>query len=310
MSARDRVTPATADPVPPGLPEPDRPLGPAGLGLRVGPAVPEPGGRGVWRALLAPAGLDGPPGVLQGGLATALAVDLARDLDHLGAPLHAVSARLALPTLLDVPFAARIAPGEVAGWYEVETWQQGRRVVTATVELTGVDPLSGVADLVALADGPPPAAGSDLIFPSCFVCGMGNPHELALRTPPAYRAEGQLSVPWVPDERLADPRHPDRIAPLVVAAALDCPAAWAILPHAVAQGYGAAVLGAMRMQVAQAVEVLDPVRVTGVMDEARGRKLRSRSAVVDSDGRALAVFDALNIAVDTLPSGRVRSAAR
>ena len=310
MSTSDPAIPVPSDPVPPDLPGPDRPLGPEGLGLRMGPAVPEREGPGVWRALFAPAGLDGPPGVLQGGLATAVAVDLARDLDHLGAPLHAVSARLAAPTLLGVPFAARVVPGASAGWYEVETWQQGRRLATATVELTGADTLGALADLVALADGPPPGPASDLLFPDCFVCGLDNPHELALRTPPAFRAAGQLSVPWIPDERLADPSRGDRIAPLIVSAALDCPAAWAILPHAVAQGYGAAVLGSMRMRIAHDVEPLDPVRVTAVMDGAEGRKLRSRSAVIDSDGRPLAVFDAVNIAVDVLPSGPVRSAAR
>ena len=296
MSAPEEPTP-----VPDALPAPDRPLGPEGLGLRVGPAVPESDGPGVWRALSAPAGLDGPPGVLQGGLATGLAIDLARDLDPHGAPLHALSARLAAPTMLGVPFAARVAPGDVAGWYEVETWQQGRRLVTATVELTGADPLMGLADLVTLAEGPSPDPDPDPLYPSCFVCGLGNPHPLALRTPPAFVAPDRLSVPWVPDERLADPSRGDRVASLVVAAALDCPAAWSTVPHARGDGYAAVLLGSMRMQVAADVELLDPVRVTALMDGADGRKLRGRSAVVDSDGRPLAVFDGLNIAVEALP---------
>ena len=305
-------TPDPATPVPAGLPDPDRALGPEGLGLRVGPAVPEPGGPGVWRALSAPAGLDGPPGVLQGGLATGLAVDLARDLDRHGAPLHALSARLEAPTLLGVPFAARVAPGDAAGWYDVETWQRGRRLVRATVELTGADPLGALADLVALAEGPPPEPEPDPLYPTCFVCGLGNPHPLALRTPPAFVAPDRLSVPWVADERLAGPDRDDRVATLVVAAALDCPAAWSTVPHAHAEGYAAVLLGSMRMQVAADVEVLDPVRVTALMDGADGRKLRARSAVVDSDGRPLAVFDALNIAVEALPEApdAVRSAAR
>ena len=299
-----------AGPVPPALPAPDRPLGPDGLGLRIGPAVSDSDGRGVWRALSAPAGLDGPPGVLQGGLAAGLAVDLARDLDRHGAPLHALTARLESPTLLGVPFAARVAPGDAAGWYEVETWQQGRRLVTATVELTGADPLGALADLVALAEGPPPEPAPDPLYPTCFVCGLGNEHPLALRTPPAFVAPDRLSVPWIPDERLADPAREDHVATLVVAAALDCPAAWATVPHAHEEGYAAVLLGSMRLQVAADVEVLDPVRVTALMDAADGRKLRARSAVVDSDGRPLAVFDALNIAVAALPSGTVRSAAR
>ena len=295
--------------VPEDLPAPDRPLGPEGLGLRVGPAVHEPDGPGVWRALSAPHGLDGPVGVLQGGLATALAVDLARDLDPHGAPLHALSARLEAPTLLDVPFAARVTPGDVAGWYEVETWQQGRRLVTATVELTGTDPLGALADLVALAEGPPPEPESASVYPSCFGCGLASSHELALRTPPAFVAPDRLSVPWIPDERLSDPAGSGRVATLVAAAALDCPAAWSTVPHALSEGYRAVVLGSMRMQVAHDVEVLDPVRVTAILDSVEGRKLRARSAVIDSDGRPLMVLDALNIAVEALPSV-VRSAAR
>lgn len=294
--------------VPSQLPVPDRPIGPPELGIRVGPPVDIDDGRAVWVALEAPPGLDGPPGVLQGGLAAALAIELARSFDRLGAPLHALSARLEAPTLLGVPFAARVASSGHAGWYDVETWQQGRRLVRATVELTGPDALTSVHDLVALATGPPPPPDPDPLYPSCFVCGMGATHPLALRTPPAYVAPDRLSVPWVPDERLVQPGQGDRIADLVVAAALDCPSAWATVAHARTTGRRAVLLGSVRLQVGGAVEPLDPVRVTARMDAADGRKLRARSAVVDSDGNALAVLDAVHIAVDALPD--VRSGAR
>jgi hypothetical protein len=296
--------------VPGDLPAPDRPLGPPGLGLRVGPGVPDAAGTGTWFALSAPSGLDGPPGVLQGGLATGLAVDLARGVDRLGAPLHALSARLDAPTLLEEPFAAHVGPGDATGWYAVETWQRGRRTVRATVELTGPDPLGALADLVALADGPPPPPAPDPLYPTCFVCGTGTTHPLALRTPPAFVAPDRLSVPWVPDEGLADPRDDGHVATLVVSAALDCPSAWATVAHARAQGGRAVLLGTMRLQVARGVELMDPVRVTALMDGADGRKLRARSAVVDSDGTPLAVFDALHLSVGELPDTGVRSGAR
>jgi hypothetical protein len=295
---------------PPTLPAPDRPLGPPGLGLRVGPPVADAAGSGAWFSLLAPAGLDGPPGVLQGGLATGLAIELARIVDRLGAPLHALTARLDAPTLLDVPFAAHVGPGGAAGWYAVETWQRGRRLVRATVELTGTDPLGALADLVALADGPPPPGAPDPLYPTCFVCGAGSNHPLAMRTPPAFVAPDRLSVPWVPDERLADTRDDTAVAMLVVAAALDCPSAWATVAHARDEGYAAVLLGSLRMQVARGVEVMDPVRVTALMDGAEGRKLRARSAVIDSDGSPLVVLDALHIAVDRLPETGLRSAVR
>jgi len=304
---------ATAAPVPPvpsGLPAPDRPLGPPGLGLRVGAAVPDPDGIGAWFAVEVPLGLDGPPGVLQGGLAAGLAIDLARLVDPFGAPLHALSARLSAPTMLGVPLAAHVRPGEATGWYAVETWQRGRRLVRATVELTGHDPLGALADLAALAEGPPPRPEPDPLYPTCFVCGSGATHPLALRMLPAYVAPDQLSVPWIPEEGLADPRRADRVAGLVVAAALDCPSAWATVARAKASGYRGVLLGSMRLQVAGDVEVLDPVRVTARLDRADGRKLWARSAVIDTDGRPLAVFDALHVAVRELPEVDVRSGAR
>lgn len=308
MSAPDEPS-VPRDVAAPPLPPAQRPLGPPGLGLQVSEGVPDLTGDGTWFALHAPAGLDGPPGVLQGGLAAGLTVDLARAVDRFGAPLHAIGARLAAPTLLDVPFAARVSPGAATGWYEVVTFQQGRRLVSATVELTGPDPLDALPDLVALAQGPPPVAVPDPLYPTCFVCGMASTHPLALRTPPAFHAPDRLSIPWIPDERLAGPQE-DRVATMVVAAALDCPSAWATVAHAQDEGYRAVLLGSLRLQVAGDVEVLDPVRVTARMDGADGRKLRARSAIVDTDGRALAVLDALHLAVRELPATDVRSAVR
>jgi hypothetical protein len=282
---------------PPTLPEPERALGPAGLGLRVGPPLHHADGW-TWASLIAPPGLDGPPGVLQGGLAAGLAIELARSVDRHGAPVHALTSRLEAPTRLGVPFVGRVRQADTAGWYEVETWQDGRRTVSSTVELTGQDPLLALTDLIVLAEGPPPPPEPDPLYPSCFVCGEGAEHPLALHTPPAFLGPDRLSVPWVPDERLGSGQH---VAELVVAAALDCPSAWATVGAARSAGYAAVLLGSLRLQFAGAVEVLDPVRLTARMDSADGRKLRARSAVVDTDGRALAVLDALHVAVRSLP---------
>ena len=180
----------------------------------------------------------------------------------------------------------------------------------ATVELTGPDPLGPLADLVALADGPPPPPAPDPLYPTCFVCGSGATHPLALRTPPAYVAPDRLSVPWVGDERLADPKDATVISSLVVSAALDCPSAWATVAHARSIGHAAVLLGSLRLQVARDVEVMDPVRITALLDRTDGRKLWARSAVIDTDGTALAVLDALHLAVRGLPEIDVRSAVR
>jgi hypothetical protein len=281
---------------PPTLPGPERALGPEGLGLRVGAPVHAEGW--IWTSLIAPSGLDGPPGVLQGGLAAGLAIELARAIDPHGAPVHALTARLEAPTRLGVPFIGRVRQAATAGWYEVETWQDGRRTVSSTVELTGQVPLQALTDLIALAAGTPPPPAPDPLYPSCFVCGEGAEHPLALHTPPAFVGPDRLSVPWIPDERLGTGQH---VAELVVAAALDCPSAWATVGAARSAGYVAVLLGSLHLQFAGAVEALDPVRITASMDSADGRKLRARSAVVDTDGRVLAVLDALHVAVGALP---------
>jgi len=281
---------------PPELPSPDRPLGPEGLGLRRGAPVLADGW--TWTSILAPPGLDGPPGVLQGGLAAGLAVELARTVHHDGAQLHALTSRLEAPTWLGVPFVGRVRPTTTADWYEVETWQDGRRLVTSTVQLTGRGPLQALPDLVALADGPPPPPSPDPMFPSCFVCGEEATHPLALRALPAYVAPDRLSVPWIPDERLGEGGH---VADLVVAAALDCPSTWATIAAARETGYAAVLLGRLHLQVAEGVELLDPVRVTARLDAVDGRKMRARSAVVDTDGRVLAALDAIHLAVRALP---------
>lgn len=299
-----------SSPVPVDLPTPDRPLGPVGLGLRIGPPTPDGSGHGFWFALLAPSGLDGPPGVLQGGLASGLAIDVARAVDPQGGRLSALRARLEAPTLLDVPFAAYLRPAEQVGSYEVETWQRGRRLVRATVELAGPTELGALSDLVTLAEGPAPEPRPQTRYPSCFVCSATADHPLALRTSPAYRSSDEVAVAWTPDPRLADPEMGGNVASLVVNAALDCPSAWATFAHAEAEGNHVVLLGALHLRVAQDVEVSEPVRITGRMDGADGRKLLARSAIIDSEGTPLALFDAIHIGVRELPDTDVTSDAR
>jgi hypothetical protein len=284
----------------PALAAPDVALGPDVLGIRR--SAPATADGWTWWSLRAGEGLDGPPGVLQGGLATGLMVDLARLIEPHGAPLHAVTARLEAPTPIGATVVARARPAVEVGWYEVETWHGGRRLVAATVELTGPDPLTALPELVALAEGAPPEPTPSDLYPTCFVCGPASIHPAALHTLPAWVDDERLSVPWVPAEDLAvDARSGPRVADLVVAAALDCPSAWAVMRAAEAAGYPAVLLGTMRLQVAAPLEPLDPVRITAQLDAVEGRRLRARSAVVDMEGRVLALVDAQHVAVQALP---------
>jgi hypothetical protein len=301
------MTSASGDPSAPGpagtldvppLGPPGTIIGPAALGITVSAPVVADGW--TWWALDVPLGLDGPPGVLQGGLVTGLTAALAQRIDAFGAPLHAVTARLEAPTLLGHGLVARARPSEETAVHEVEWWAQGRRLVQARVELTGVDPLHAVGDLVALADGPLPEPRPDPLYPSCFVCGPGATHPAALHTYPAWVSPETLSIPWVPDAAVAS-EGTDHVDPMVIAAALDCPTAWAAIDAVRRAGFVGVLLGTMRLRIAAPVEVADPVRITARLDAIDGRKARARSAIVDSDGRVLAMVDATHLAVRALP---------
>lgn len=287
-----------ADAVAPELPAPHTGIGPSALGITVGDPVTS--GGWTWWSLDIPEGLDGPPGVLQGGIVTGLTAALALRIDAFGAPLHAVTARLEAPTPLGRRLVARARPAEETAVHEVEWWADGRRLVRSRVELTGTEGLTAAADLVALAEVPVPPPRPDPLYPSCFVCGPGATHPAALHTYPAWVTRDSVSIPWVPEETVALDGT-DRVDTLVVAAALDCPTAWVAIDAVRAQGHLGVLLGTMRLRVARPVEVLDPVRITARLDGLDGRKARARSAIVDSDGRVLAMVEATHLAVRALP---------
>ena len=141
---------------PRGLGAPSRPVGPPVLGLRASAPLAADGA--VWWAVHVPGDLDGPPGVLQGGLVAALHLALAREVDPFGAPLHQLEVRLEAPTPLGATVLARARPLDT-GVHEVELHAGGRRLTRGEVDLTGADPLAA-ADLVALAE-----AASERVHP-------------------------------------------------------------------------------------------------------------------------------------------------
>jgi len=291
--------------VPPVLPPAVHALGPPVLGIMVSDPVAADGW--TWWRLIAPPGLDGPPGVLQGGLVSALPVALARAIDPLGVPLTSLTARLEAPTPLGRPFVARARPAPGIGMFEVETWAAGVRLATVTVELAGHASLTALGDLAALALLPAPPPEPDPIYATCFGCGAEATHPAALRAYPAWIDRQRMSIPWVAAEELTAPGRttPDGaqlLDELLVAAVLDCPTAWVSLDAARADGHVGVVLGTLRLQVAADAAVLDPLRITAQLDAQEGRRLRSRCAMVDSDGRVLASVDAVNIAVRSLPA--------
>lgn len=275
-------------------------LGPPVLGLALSAEVVLADGWAV-RDLQLPLGLDGPPGILQGGLAAGLGIGIARVADAFGAPLTSVHARLHAPSPLGVSVQARVRSGERVGTYTVETRRGGALLVSAEVELAGHDPAPLGLDLLDLARVPFPEAEPQDAYPSCFVCGPAPHHPAGLRLHPRHGPADTIVQPWIPDGALAGERA-GVVDPLLVAAVLDCPTVWAGFAHLERAGYAGALLAGYHLQVFRDLPVEEPVRVVARWDGLDGRKGRARAALVDEDRTVYALATALHVAVPELPS--------
>ena len=275
------------------------PAGPAGLGIELSADAAVAGDGWLERKLVVPGGLDGPPGVLQGGLAAGVPIAVARLGDPHGAPVTGVEARLHRPTPLGSTVTARVrATGEVAR-YEVELRADELLLVSAVVELAGRDPASHAFDLVELAEVPLPEPHPQHVYPTCVVCGPEPIHPHGQRLHPAWHAPDRVVVGWICDEQLGDERGV--IDPLMVSAVLDCPTVWASLEALDEAGYGVALLGGYRLRFHQDAPVMTPLRTVARFDGLDGRKVTARGGLVDEDGVVYATSAALHVATNGVP---------
>lgn len=277
-----------------------RPVGPpiAGIELEAEARIDADG----WsqRGLYVPDGLDGPEGVLQGGLAAGVCIDVARALDPHGAPLTSLDARLHAPTPQQRSLRTRARAAEGVARYEVEAYDGDRLLVTATVELAGHDPAPQVADLAELARVSLPPVEPQSAFTTCVICGPHPRHALGQQLYPGFRDPQQVVTPWVPDEALGRGGHRGgggHVDDLLVAAALDCPTLWSTMSHLRARGHTAGLLAQYGLRVHADAPVMEPLRTVARMDGADGRKLHARGALLDEDGRVYAVTSAMHVAV-------------
>jgi hypothetical protein len=247
------------------------------------------------REFRAAPGLDGPPGVLQGGFSAGLAVAVARLADRFGAPPTSLDARLHAPTPLDRTLQARVRPTDQAAHYDVETRDGERLLVSATVELAGQETAARAYDLLELAKVPLADAEPQHIFPHCWVCGPEPNHAHGQRIHPRLHGQGQVAQPWIADDVLGDGRGV--IDPLVVSAVLDCPTVWAAMHEVRAMEMAGPLLAGFHLRFYRDAPVMEPLRTVARFDTAEGRKLRARSALVDEDGITYAVAAALQVAV-------------
>ncbi|MEX1177963.1 MAG: hypothetical protein WEB09_05840 [Nitriliruptor sp.] len=286
--------------------------GPPALGAAVGADTSLEGGWLV-RAFRAGDGLDGPPGILQGGLAATLPSVVARLSDPFGAPLTSVTARLHAPTPLGRQLQAALRPADGVARHEVQLRDGDQLLVSATVELAGRDRPPAVPDLVELALCELPPQRHQRTYPRCFVCGPDSPHPHALRCTYGYVRDDAVALPWLAEEALgAAPvarrggrdEAPVVIDPVVVGAALDCPGVWAATPALTDAGFAGCLLAGMEVRWYRDAPTYEPLRLVARHDELDGRKVRVRTALIDEDGAVYAVASALHIAVHEVPSLR------
>lgn len=275
-----------------------RPAGPAALGLDLGVDATVDADGWLVRALTAAPGLDGPPGILQGGLSAGVGGAIARLADRFGAPLTGLRTRLHAPTPLGVAVEARVRADEGAARYLVETRHDGQLLTSGEVELAGHDPAPLGLDLLELASMPLPPPQPQEEYPTCVVCGPRPQHPQGLRMHPRPAGAGVIVAPWVPAEELGTDGIVD---PVVVSAVLDCPTVWAAIEPIRAQGAVGALLAGFEVHHYHDVPVGELLRVVARYDAIDGRKVRARSAVVDEQGTCYALASVLHITVERIP---------
>jgi len=244
-------------------------------------------------------GLDGPPGILQGGLAAGVTASIARLADRFDAPLTGVDARLHAPTPLGTDLTARLRAADGAARYQVETWGAGSLLVSAEVELAGHDPTPRIADLEELARMPLPPPEPQWEYPTCFVCGPAPTHPHGLHHYPRWHSDTSVVLPWIADEGFS---HGGVIDPLLVSAVLDCPSVWAAIAHIRGLGHVGALLAGFNLRLFRDAPAMEPLRIAARMDSADGRKIRSRAALLDEEGVLYALASAFHVAVAEVPS--------
>lgn len=272
-------------------------LGPAILGIALGADAAVEDGWLV-RELTIPDGLDGPPGVLQGGFAAGLVASIARSADTYGAPLTSLQARLHAPTPLDRVLRARLRAADGIARTEVEVHDGEQLLLSGMAELAGFEPAPVGLDLLELATVPLPEPQPQSEYPTCVVCGAHPRHPVGFRLHPRYGPAGTIVQPWVPGEELG---RGGSVDPLAIAAVLDCPTVWASITPMRDAGYLGALLAGLRIVHHRDVPLGESVRIVARLDAMDGRKVRARSAVVDEDGVVYVVASAFHVAVTAMP---------
>lgn len=219
----------------------------------------------------------GPDGMGNGGYSCGLLAE------RLGAPAEVTLMR-------PIPLDRRLALAARAG--HLEALDDGAPLATATRTELALDvPPATTLDDAAAASAR--FVGFELHpFPRCFVCGPERRPEDALRIFPGEVAPGRVAAAWVPDASLAD--ESGRVRLRYLAAALDCPGAWALVA---AHGPTLMVLGRLAIHQRAPVTPGRPYVVEGWAVARDGRKHHCGTAIRDVDGTVLGLARATWIAL-------------
>ena len=260
-----------------------------------------PDGGGGWTGRLTTAAhLVGPPGIVQGGIASALGLVVARTAVPDPAPVTSIDARLHRPTPAGTELVVRSTRDGI-GTHVVEVGgADGSPTVTSTVVLAGHEVTPRVADLVAMAAGPVPPPEPQEVFTDCWVCGTGNPEGLHLS--PGFSRPDVVLQSWWPDDACEDPTRPGMVDPVAIAAVLDCPTVWSARDHLATGGWVGYLLAGMRITFFAPTPMHDGYRIVATPDQRDGRKVQGRAALVSEEGGVHAVASAFQIATSELPA--------
>jgi len=123
-------------------------------------------------------------------------------------------------------------------------------------------------------------------FPTCFTCGPKRSPDEALCVFPGPLTAGTkepVACPWTPHASLADPARPSHVHLRYLAAAIDCPGAWSLMPDD-----AALMLGRMHLSLREPPRVGEPCVVMGWALGHEGRKYFAGTSAHGEDGRLLA----------------------
>lgn len=133
-------------------------------------------------------------------------------------------------------------------------------------------------------------------FPTCFTCGPARRPDEALCLCPGPVTPGTkepVACVWTPHAHSADPERTTHVQGRHLAAAIDCPGAWSIMP-----ADEAVVLGRMHLALRARPRIGEPCVVMGWALGREGRKYYAGTSAHGEDGRLLALSRQTWIAIN------------